>query len=65
LLSGSFRYSTDLSEDSEAISDTSEEVDRQVAAEVLPYLFEPERRSWTYSESEDKVAAVTDASGEE
>ena len=43
LPSGSVHYSTDLSEDSEVISDTSEEVD-QVAAEVLPYLFEPERR---------------------
>jgi len=57
LLSGSVRYSTDLSEDSEAISDASEEVDR-VAAEVLLYLFEPERRPGTYSESEDEVAAV-------
>ena len=64
LLSGSVRYSADLSEDSEAISDASEEVDR-VAAKVLPYLFEPERHSGTYSESEDKVAAVTDTSGEE
>jgi len=63
LLSGSVRYSTDLSEDSEAISDTSEEVDR-VTAEALPYLFEPGRRSGTYSESEDEVAAVTDTSGE-
>ena len=39
LLSGSVHYLTDLSEDSEAISDASED---QVAAEVLPYLFEPE-----------------------
>jgi len=68
LLSGSVRYSTasstDLSEDGEAISDASEEVDR-VAAEVLLYLFEPERRSGTYSESEDEVATVTDTPGEE
>jgi len=35
LLSDSVHYLTDLSEDSEAMSDTSEEVDR-VAAEVLP-----------------------------
>jgi len=39
-------------------------VDR-VAAEVLPYLFKPEGRSGTYSESEDEVAPVTDTSGEE
>jgi len=64
LLSGSVCYLTDLSEDSEPISDTSEEVN-QVAAEVLPYLFEPERCSGTYSESEDEVAALTDTSGEE
>jgi len=64
LLSGSVGYSTDLSEDSEAISDTSEEV-HQVAAKVLPYLFKPERHSGTYSESEDEVAAVTDISCEE
>jgi len=38
LLSGFVRYSTDLSKDSEAISDALEEVD-QVTAEVLPYLF--------------------------
>jgi len=44
LLSGYVHYLTDLGEDSEAISDASEEVDR-VAAEVLPYLFEPERQS--------------------
>jgi len=59
LLSGSIRYSTDLSEDSKAISGASEEVDR-VTAEVLLYLFEPERRSGTYSESEDEVTVVTD-----
>jgi len=64
LLLGSVRYSTDLSEDSEAISDASEVVDR-VAAEILSYVFESERRSGTYSESEDEVAAVTDTSGEE
>jgi len=64
LLSGSVHYSTDLSEDTEAISDASEEVDR-VASGVLPYLFEPERCSGTYNESEDEVAAVTDTSGEE
>jgi len=64
LLSGSVCYLTDLSEDNEAISDASVEVDR-VAAEVLPYIFKPERCSGTYSESEDEVAAITDTSGEE
>jgi len=64
LLSGSVRYLTDLCKDSEAISDASEEVD-QVVAEVLPYFFKPERHSGTYNESEDEVAAVKDASGEE
>ena len=63
MLSGSVRYSTDLSEDSEAaseaMSDASEEMVR-VAAEVLP-----ERCSRTYSESEDEVAAVTETSVEE
>jgi len=63
LPSGSVHYSTDLSEDREAISNALEEVDR-VAAKVLQYLFEPERCSGTYSESEDEVAAVTDTSGE-
>jgi len=42
LLSDSVRYSIDLSEDSEAISDASEEVDR-VAAEVLSHLFKSEK----------------------
>ena len=48
------------------MSDASEEVDR-VAAEVLRvlYLFEPERHSGTYSESEDEVAAATETSVEE
>ena len=61
ILSGSVCYSTDLSEDSEAESDLSEEV----GGEVLPYRFEPERRSGTYSESEDEAAVLTSTSGEE
>ena len=61
VLSGSVRYSTDLNEDSKVMSDASEKVDR-VAAEVLPYLFEPERHSGAYNESEDAVAAVTETS---
>ena len=64
ILSGSVRYSTDLSEDSEAISEP-EEVDEPARDEVLPYLFEPERRSRTYSESEDETTVVTGDSGEE
>ena len=39
LLSGSACYLTDIGEDSKAISDALEEVDR-VTAEVLQYLFE-------------------------
>ena len=61
ILSGSVCYSTDLLEDSEAESDLSEEV----GGEVLPYRFEPERRSGTYSESEDEAAVLTSTSGEE
>ena len=49
MLSGSVCYSTDLTEDSKVISDISEET----GGEVLPHHFEPERRSVTYSESED------------
>jgi len=64
LLSGSVCYSTDLNEDSKVMSDASEKVDR-VAAEVLPYFFEPERRSGAYNESEDKVSAVTETSVEQ
>ena len=60
ILSGSVHYSTDLSGDSEAISEVDEPRD-----EVLPYLFEPERRSGTYSEPEDETAVVTGDSGEE
>ena len=60
ILSGSVRYLTDLSE---AISEP-EEVD-EPHDEVLPYLFEPERRSGTYSESEDEMTVVKGASGEE
>ena len=63
ILSGSVRYSTDLSEDSEAISEP-EEVD-EPRDEVLPYLFEPERRSRTYSESDDEMAVVSGDSGKE
>ena len=63
ILSESVRYSTDLSEDSEAISDP-EEVD-EPRDEVLPHLFEPERCSGTYSDSEDETAVVTGNSGEE
>ncbi|XP_065899014.1 uncharacterized protein [Dysidea avara] len=63
ILSGSVRYSTDLSEDSEAISEP-EEVD-EPRDEVLPYLFEPERRSRTYNESDDETAVVSGDSGKE
>jgi len=31
----------------------------------VPYIFEPERRSDTYSEPEDEAAVVVDTSGEE
>ena len=61
ILSGSVCYSTDLSEDSEAESDLSEEV----GGEVLLYRFKPERHSRTYSESEDEAALLTSTSGEE
>jgi len=44
ILSGSVCYSADLTEDSEAISDASEEA----GGEVLLYRFKPERRSVTY-----------------
>ena len=64
ILSGSVCYSTDLSEDSEAISEP-EEVDEPARDEVLPYLFEPGRRSGTYSESEDETTVVAGDSGEE
>jgi len=46
------------------MSDVSGEVDRAMD-EVLPYLFEPERCSDTYSEPEDEAAVVADTSGEE
>jgi len=59
ILSGSVCYSTDLSEDSKMMSDVSGEVD-QVLDEVLPYFFEPVRRSDTYSEPEDEAAVVAD-----
>jgi len=55
ILSGFVRYSTDFSEDSEAVSETSREVDQLADSEVLPYLFEPERHSETYSEPETKL----------
>jgi len=61
ILSGSVCYSTGLSEDSEAELDLSEEI----GGEVLPYHFEPERYSGTYSESEDEAAVLTSSSGEE
>jgi len=54
-------YSTDLSEDQGEDS----KVMSDVSGEVLPYLFEPERRSETYSEPEDEAAVVADTSGEE
>ena len=54
ILSGSVCYSTDLSEDSKAESDLSEEV----GGEVLPYRFKPERRSGTYSESGRRSCSI-------
>ena len=44
ILSGSVCYSVDLTEDSEVISDVSEEA----GGEVLLYRFKPERCSVTY-----------------
>jgi len=61
ILSGSVCYSTDLSEDSEAELDLSEEI----GGEVLLYRFEPERHPGTYSECEDEAAVLTGSSGEE
>ena len=58
--SGSVCYSTDLTEDSKAISDVPE-----AGGEVLLYRFEPERCSMTYSESEEETEVVTDSSREE
>jgi len=60
ILSGSVCYSTDLTEDSKAISDVPE-----AGGEVLLYRFEPERCSMTYSESEEETEVVTDSSREE
>ena len=54
-LSASVCYSTDLSEDSEAESDVSEEGGGE---DLLPYRFEPERHSGIYSESEDEAAVI-------